>query len=204
MQQNKTLEIHSLIHEAAFALENGNIDEVKRLHLKIDLMTHETKDHPASTEQTEPLAKFSFSLTGASSTTGWKPVERTSLNDRFSRDFYLKVSITSDLLPENEQTVRATISSAIEKAVYQELGRWRNTGVVVEEVEEFHWIDADNQAPEAHQDVLFKIDNEGKYDHGKILVGKYHCRLQYIHEFTTPGCAWPAKYWCPMPTSLTK
>gem|GEM_PF-6646846 len=60
------------------------------------------------------------------------PEARTSLDQRFTKDFFLKVSVNSDLLPENEQNIRATLSTAIERAIYQELGRWRNTGVSVE------------------------------------------------------------------------
>lgn len=59
---------------------------------------------------------------------------RASLNQRFSRNFFLKVAVTSDLLPENEQTLRAQISTALESAVYAVIGRLRNTGIMVEEV----------------------------------------------------------------------
>lgn len=36
--------VHSLIHEADYALNTGDIEEVKRLHREIDLLTHEAID----------------------------------------------------------------------------------------------------------------------------------------------------------------
>lgn len=33
--------IHAMIHDASFALANGNTEEVRRLHREIDVMTHD-------------------------------------------------------------------------------------------------------------------------------------------------------------------
>jgi hypothetical protein len=59
---------------------------------------------------------------------------RTSINQRLAKDFCLNISVTSDLIPENEGNLRVQLSEALVASVYQVVGRLRNTGVSVEEI----------------------------------------------------------------------
>ena len=71
------------------------------------------------------------------------------------------------------------------------------------------WIPVTESLPERYQNCLFIVDPTNGSDIGRVLGGNYIGNPESDtswtrHKFNTPGQAFIASHWCPVPEQLLK